>query len=134
MDVRSIRDVAPQMEHQGTVAVWWLFKPREFYDETVGGHLELIDEFEVGGGGEVHPHKHPTYEFYYVTAGRGRMTIAGETREIGAGDLVLIPPNALHSIAPVSKHAPIHCFCFAVGVKDAAPYDYSADYSAGAAV
>ena len=66
MDIRSIEDVPASPEHQGTVPVWWLFKPREMRDETLGGHLELVSEFEVMGGGEVHPHHHPTYEFYYV--------------------------------------------------------------------
>ena len=55
MDVRSIEDVPASPEHQGTVPVWWLFKPREMRDETLGGHLELVSEFEVTGGGEVHP-------------------------------------------------------------------------------
>jgi len=49
--------------------------------------------------------------------------------EVGPGDLVLIPPDAVHSIAALSPHAAIHCFCFAMGVKDAAPYDYSYDQS-----
>ena len=128
MDVRSIRDVAPAMEHQGTCAVWWLFKPRELFEQTAGGHLELVDEFEVVAGGEVHPHKHPTYEFYYVTVGRGIMTIEGESRGIGPGDLVLIPPDAVHSIKPASPNAPVRAFCFAVGVKGAQPYDYGRDY------
>jgi mannose-6-phosphate isomerase-like protein (cupin superfamily) len=132
MDVHNIKDVAPVMEHQGTTAVWWLFKPRELFEQTKGCHLELIDVFEVPGGGEVHPHKHPTWEFYYVTYGRGIMVIEGEQREIGPGDLVLIPPDALHSLAPVSVHAPIRCFCFAVGVQGSAAYDYSHDYSKGA--
>ena len=46
MDVRSIEDVPASPEHQGTVPVWWLFKPREMRDETLGGHLELVSEFE----------------------------------------------------------------------------------------
>jgi quercetin dioxygenase-like cupin family protein len=53
------------------------------------------------------------------------MTIAGEEREIGQGDLVHIPPDAVHSLRPLSDHAPIHCFCFAVGVKDAGEVDYT---------
>ena len=56
MDVRSIEQVPASPEHQGTVPVWWLFKPREMREETLGGHLELVSEFEVMGGGEVHPH------------------------------------------------------------------------------
>lgn len=129
MDLRSIRDVVPVMEHEGTTKVWWLYKPGELYDLTAGGHLELIDEFEVAGGGAVHPHCHPTTEFYYMTYGRGMMVIEGVSREIGPGDLVLIPPDAVHSIAPLSPNAPLRSFCFAMGVKDSAPYDYSYDQS-----
>jgi quercetin dioxygenase-like cupin family protein len=113
------------VEHNGTVPVWWLVGPREMFDATKGGHLELVSEFEVAGGGYVDPHHHPTHEFYYVTSGRGIMTIEGEEREIGQGDLVHIPPNAVHSLRPVSDDAPIHCFCFAVGVPGAEPVNYT---------
>jgi len=125
MDVRSIEDVAPVVEHNGTVPVWWLVQPREMMDITKGGHLELVSEFEVAGGGYVVPHQHPTHEFYYVTSGRGIMEIAGEAREIHQGDLVHIPPNAVHSLRPISDHAAIHCFCFAVAEPDAGPVDYT---------
>ena len=125
MDVRSIEEVEPVVEHNGTVPVWWLVNPREMFEITKGGHLELVSEFEVAGGGYVDPHNHPTHEFYYVTAGRGIMTIAGEDREIAQGDLVHIPPNAVHSLRPVSDHAPIHCFCFAVGVEGAGEINYT---------
>ena len=51
MDVRSIEEVAPVVEHNGTVPVWWLVSPREMQEITAGGHLELVSEFEVAGGG-----------------------------------------------------------------------------------
>src|SRR6266581_3394111 len=91
MDVRSIEEVAPVVEHNGTVPVWWLVSPREMQEITAGGHLELVSEFEVSGGGYVDPHHHPTHEFYYVTSGKGIMEIEGEAREISQGDLVHIP-------------------------------------------
>lgn len=125
MDVRKIEDVAPVVEHNGTVPVWWLVNPREMKEITDGGYLELANEFEVPGGSAVYPHTHPTHEFYYVTSGRGLMTIGDEEREISQGDLVYIPPDTVHSLKPVSDHASIHCFCFAVGVKDAPPIDYT---------
>ena len=53
MDVRSIEDVEPVVEHNGTVPVWWLVQPREMFDLTAGGHLELVSEFEVAGGGGI---------------------------------------------------------------------------------
>ena len=125
MDVRSIEDVAPEVEHNGTVPVWWLVKAREMFELTRGGHLELVNEFEVPAGGLVDPHDHPTHEFYYVTSGRGIMTIADEHQEIRQGDLVYIPPNTVHSLRPVSDNAPIHCFCFAVGEPGAGPVNYT---------
>ena len=125
MDVRSIEEVAPVVEHNGTVPVWWLVSPREMQEITAGGHLELVSEFEVSGGGFVDPHSHPTHELYYVTSGRGLMTIGDETREIAQGDLVHIPPDAVHSLRPVSDHAAIHCFCFAVAVAGAGEIDYT---------
>ena len=66
MDVRNIEDVAPVVEHNGTVPVWWMVNSREMKDITDGGFLELVNEFEVAGGGYVDPHSHPTHEFYYV--------------------------------------------------------------------
>jgi quercetin dioxygenase-like cupin family protein len=125
MDVRSIIDVAPEDEHNGTVPVWWLIRPQEMKEITNGGYLELANEFEVVGGGAVFPHTHPTHEFYYVTSGRGVMTIEGEDAEVSQGDLIYIPPNAVHTLRPISEHAGIHCFCFAVGVKDAGQIDYT---------
>jgi len=70
MDVRSIVDVEPEVEHNGTVPVWYLVHPREMKDLTQGGHLELVNEFEVANGGFVFPHSHPTHEFYFVMSGR----------------------------------------------------------------
>jgi len=125
MDVRSIVEVAPEVEHNGTVPVWWLIRPREMQEITQGGYLELANEFEVAGGSAVFPHTHPTHEFYYVTSGRGVMTIDGEDADVAQGDLIYIPPNAVHSLRPVSEHAPIHCFCFAVAEKDAGAIDYT---------
>ncbi|MGZ4416090.1 MAG: cupin domain-containing protein, partial [Gaiellaceae bacterium] len=88
MDVRSIEESKPIVEHNGTVPVWYLVEPQAMRESTEGGFLELVNEFEVAGGGYVYPHAHPTHEFYYVTAGRGVMTIAEEDREVQQGDLV----------------------------------------------
>jgi quercetin dioxygenase-like cupin family protein len=54
------------------------------------------------------------------------MEIEGEEREIAQGDLVHIPPMAMHSLRPLSDNAPIHCFCFAVATPDAGEINYTA--------
>jgi mannose-6-phosphate isomerase-like protein (cupin superfamily) len=52
------------------------------------------------------------------------MTIGADARDVSPGDLVYIPPDAIHSLRPQADE-PIHCFCFAVGVKDAGVIDYT---------
>ncbi|HLH28181.1 MAG TPA: dimethylsulfonioproprionate lyase family protein [Acidimicrobiales bacterium] len=125
MDVRSIEDVRPTIEHNGTVPVWWLVEPREMKDATDGGFLELVSEFTVEGGGMVDPHSHPTHEFYYILSGRGLMRIGDEEREVGQGDLIYTPPDTTHSIRTTTPNAPLRGLAFAIGVKGAGPVDYT---------
>ena len=51
----------------------------------------------AGGGTQRHCHR-MSEEFYFILAGRGRMDIDGETREVGPGDAILIPAGAWHTI------------------------------------
>ena len=52
--------------------------------------------------GSLHPHSHPTHEFYYIISERGIMKIADEEREVGQGDLIRIPPDVVHSVWPLT--------------------------------
>jgi mannose-6-phosphate isomerase-like protein (cupin superfamily) len=124
VDVRNVQEVTAEVEHNGTVPVWWLIRPREMQAITDGGYLELANEFEVPVGGEVYPHTHPTHEFYFVMSGQGVMTIGNEHRDVQPSDLIYIPPDAVHSLRPTGD-GPIHCFCFAVAVKGAGEIDYT---------
>jgi mannose-6-phosphate isomerase-like protein (cupin superfamily) len=124
VDVRNAQTVEPEVEHNGTVPVWWLINSREMKEITDGGYLELANEFEVAVGGEVFPHTHPTHEFYFMMVGTGIMTIGNEQREVGPGDLIYIPPDQVHSLRTTSDVA-IRSFCFAVGVKGAGVIDYT---------
>jgi quercetin dioxygenase-like cupin family protein len=125
MDVRNINDIAPVAEHNGTTPVWYMVPPGTMRDITMGGSLELINEFEIVGGGAVDPHTHPTHEFYYVLYGKGLMIIDGEERDVSQGDLVYIPPNKVHSLVASSQHSPIRCFCFAVAEPGAGDINYT---------
>jgi mannose-6-phosphate isomerase-like protein (cupin superfamily) len=125
MDIRSARDIAPVIEHAGTVPVWWLVEPGELHNATRGGFLELVSEWEVAGGGLVDPHSHPTHEFYYIISGRGVMKIADEEREVGQGDLIRIPPDTVHSIWPVTPNAALRGLAFAIGMEGSGPVDYT---------
>ncbi|MCU1495016.1 MAG: Cupin 2 conserved barrel domain protein [Acidimicrobiaceae bacterium] len=125
MDVRNIATVEPIVEHNGTTPVWYMMAPGTMREATLGGSLELVNEFEIIGGGKVDPHSHPTHEYYYVLYGRGLMIVGDEEREIGQGDLVYIPPNVVHSLIATSQFAPIRCFCFAIACPDAGEINYT---------
>jgi mannose-6-phosphate isomerase-like protein (cupin superfamily) len=51
----------------------------------------------VGGATLAHFHREAE-ELYLFTAGRGRMRLGDEEREVGAGDCVVIPPGAVHKL------------------------------------
>ena len=49
----------------------------------------------------VRPHVHRREsEVYYVMAGRGRVTVGGQTRTLGPGSAVLTPPDVAHFLVP----------------------------------
>jgi mannose-6-phosphate isomerase-like protein (cupin superfamily) len=124
MQVASAAETHVEYAHNKSISVWWLSRPRVMRGETEGGFLELISEFQVEPEGEVFPHSHPTHEWYYVVAGRGTMVIGDEERQVDVGDLVYIPPNAIHSMRSPAD-ATLRCLCFAFALPDAPEIDYA---------
>ena len=62
--------------------------------------LQSLAEARLQPGQATTPHHHPrTEEIYYILAGEGQMTLDGETRTVGPGDAIAIPPGAHHTIA-----------------------------------
>jgi quercetin dioxygenase-like cupin family protein len=47
-------------------------------------------------GHEPKPHSHPHEQIAYIMSGRLRFFIGDETRDVGPGGLVVIPPNVRH--------------------------------------
>jgi quercetin dioxygenase-like cupin family protein len=113
MNLRSTDRCTREKSHD-VVDVWWLVRPEELREATEGGYLEYVTEFEIAGGDMVEAHKHPSVEFYYVLQGRGRMVVGDEESLVCPGDLVHIPSNVVHSLAPVSDNDSVRCFTFAV--------------------
>jgi mannose-6-phosphate isomerase-like protein (cupin superfamily) len=44
------------------------------------------------------PHRLKTSEVYYILSGQGRMSIDGEEQEVGPGQAIYIPPQAVQFI------------------------------------
>lgn len=64
-------------------------------------------------GMEVRPHSHPFEQLAYIIAGQVRFTIGDETVEVGAGEVVRIPPDVVHCGEPVGEEVAINLDVFA---------------------
>ncbi|MGI8421532.1 MAG: cupin domain-containing protein [Gaiellaceae bacterium] len=60
---------------------------------------QSLAEATLRPGQQTERHYHrASEELYYLERGSGTMEIDGETREVGPGDAILIPPGAWHQL------------------------------------
>ncbi|MHC4177793.1 MAG: cupin domain-containing protein [Planctomycetota bacterium] len=60
---------------------------------------QTLAEARLPAGGATTPHHHvETEEIYYILHGQGSMRVGEETRRVGPGDAIAIPPGASHQI------------------------------------
>ncbi|MCB1462904.1 MAG: cupin domain-containing protein [Rhodobiaceae bacterium] len=64
-------------------------------------------------GMEVRPHSHPFEQLAYIIAGRVRFTVGDEVVEVGAGEVLRIPPDVVHCGEPVGDETAINLDVFA---------------------
>jgi len=78
-------------DQAATLAVNWLEGP------THGAPLD-VGVVTISAGGEAAPHSHNGGQLIVVLTGRGFVeTAAGERVSIGPGDVVISPPDELHT-------------------------------------
>jgi quercetin dioxygenase-like cupin family protein len=70
------------------------------------GSLVTGEQIEVGllrfkAGEGANEHAHPHEQVLMVLAGRVRMTIGGETHELGPREVAHLPPNVPHSLSAI---------------------------------
>ena len=66
---------------------------------TLPSRNQSLAEATVPPGGATSAHYHPqSEELYFFTAGRGRLRVAGEWREVGPGDCAVLPPGVEHKL------------------------------------
>jgi mannose-6-phosphate isomerase-like protein (cupin superfamily) len=105
MDIRNIQDVPAFTTKDGS-EIRELLAHRNSCIQK-----QSLAEARVSPGASTTPHYHPqTEEIYYILAGAGRMTIDIETRLVGPGDAIAIPPRAIHTIACTSTE-PLRFLC-----------------------
>jgi quercetin dioxygenase-like cupin family protein len=64
-------------------------------------------------GMEVRPHSHPFEQLAYILAGRVRFTVGDEVVEVGAGEVLRIPPDVVHCGEPIGSETAINLDVFA---------------------
>lgn len=70
---------------------------------------QSLAEASIPAGGATDRHYHKlSEEFYFLLEGDGRMEIDGQTRDVGPGDAILIPPGTWHQITAAT---PLRFLC-----------------------
>ena len=65
--------------------------------ESIKGERMYFCHRKRPEGTRAEPHYHPCEQFIYVLRGRQHITVDGEEHLAGPGDVIHIPPNAVHS-------------------------------------
>jgi quercetin dioxygenase-like cupin family protein len=61
---------------------------------------------ELTPGHEPRPHTHPHEQIVYIVSGHGTFTVGEETTDVKQGDMLVVPPGALH-YAIAAGHEPM---------------------------
>lgn len=93
MDVINHRDTTPFTTVDGSTI-------RELMAHRNSGiRNQSLAEARLPPGKATIPHHHKvTEEIYYILSGTASMTLGSETRPVGPGDAIAIPPGLRHTI------------------------------------
>jgi mannose-6-phosphate isomerase-like protein (cupin superfamily) len=76
-----------------------------------GNKNQSLAEAIVPAGTTTSLHKHHiSEEIYYITQGKGQMTLGEQQFEVKPGDSVCIPPGTAHCISNISQEE-LHILC-----------------------
>ena len=78
---------------------------------------------EVAPGSRQRLHDHVAEQAYVILRGRGKMRVGEEERRVEKGDLVYVPPGALHGIENASEGAPVCVSAATPALNAEAAYD-----------
>ncbi|HVX14332.1 MAG TPA: cupin domain-containing protein [Pirellulales bacterium] len=77
---------------------------------------QSLAEARLPPGASTTPHYHPhTEEIYYILVGSGQMRLGEETRQVGPGDAIAIPPGSIHQITNTGQEVLRFLCCCAPG-------------------
>lgn len=80
-----------------------LLAPAKAWVPMLGRSTLSVGRYRLAAGSEDGQSPHDRDEIYYVVAGEGSFTAAGETRKVKAGDLVFVAGKAKHHFHDIEK-------------------------------
>lgn len=107
MEIRARGDAVPFVTADGSTI-------RSLLDRSNApvANQSLAEATIEAGTATTRHHHRVSEELYYLLEGSGTMELDGETRPVGAGDAVLIPPGAWHQIrADAGARVVLLCCC-----------------------
>lgn len=93
MDIVNLQDTTPFTTVDGsTIRELMAYRNSSVRNQSLA-------EARLPPGRATIPHHHAvTEEIYYILSGTGSMTLGTETRSVGPGDAIAIPPGERHTI------------------------------------
>ncbi len=73
------------------------YGPADVQEHLSYPHLRYITRSKYEQDWRSIPHSHPFIEFSFIEDGEGTFLVDGRNYSVSAGDLVLIPPNRMHT-------------------------------------
>lgn len=74
------------------------------------GQNEMIGRLHLAKGAFVPPHKHVSEQITMVMSGSLKFTIGGKDITVNAGEVLVIPPNVVHSALALEESDDIDAF------------------------
>jgi quercetin dioxygenase-like cupin family protein len=74
------------------------------------GQNEMVGRLQLAKGAVVTPHKHVSEQITMVMTGAIKFTIGGKDITVRAGEVLIIPPNVIHSALAVEDTDDIDAF------------------------
>ena len=92
-------------EIQATPMVEGVFRKVLSHSENL-----MVCEITLEQGSVIAAHAHPHEQITYMISGKCRYTVGEETKEVSAGDSVLIPGDVMHSIVVLETMKVVDAF------------------------
>jgi mannose-6-phosphate isomerase-like protein (cupin superfamily) len=95
MIVRNLQDKevldTTYIAHRGAVAQMIL-------DRRILKEIGFLAIARLGPGRAIDSHADPMEEIYFISSGRGEMTVDQDRRQVGSGDAIWIPAGSVHGL------------------------------------